>query len=88
MLRPFNIVPCVVVTPPTIKLFLLSLHNCNSATVVNHRVNIFGDRGLPKGLRTADLESWKRQTSGLVEEGVSRIHGKARPTLTNQRASP
>jgi hypothetical protein len=26
--------------PPTIKLFLLLLHNCNCATVVNHNVNI------------------------------------------------
>ena len=39
MLWPFNIVPCVVVNPPTIKLFLL-LHNSRFATVMNHDVNI------------------------------------------------
>ena len=27
--------------PPTIKLFSLLLHNCNSATVMNHNVNIW-----------------------------------------------
>jgi len=44
--------------PPIIKLFLLLLHNCNFATVMNHNVNIcvyrqvLGDlceRVLPKG---------------------------------------
>jgi hypothetical protein len=46
-----NTVPHVVVTPPTIKLFLLLLHNSNFATVRNRNVNIFGDTGLPKGSR-------------------------------------
>lgn len=39
MLRPFNAVPPIVVTP-TIRLFLLILHNCNFATVMNSNVNI------------------------------------------------
>jgi hypothetical protein len=47
MLQPFNTVPYVVVTP-AIKLLSLLLHNCNFATVMNHNVNSFGDRGLPK----------------------------------------
>ncbi|ERE68548.1 hypothetical protein H671_7g17857, partial [Cricetulus griseus] len=33
-------IPHVVVTPPTITLFLLLLHNCNFATVMNHNVHI------------------------------------------------
>ena len=42
VLQAFNIVPHVVVNPPppTIKLFLLLLQNCNFATVMNHNVNI------------------------------------------------
>ena len=48
MLRPFHIVPCAVVTP-TITLFLLLLHNCNFGTVMECNINVFGDRGLPKG---------------------------------------
>jgi hypothetical protein len=44
MLRPFNTVPHVVVTPPsppTIKLIpLLLLYNCNFATVMNLNANI------------------------------------------------
>ena len=40
--RPFNTVPPqAVVTPPTIKLYSLLLHNCNLAAVMNHNVNIF-----------------------------------------------
>ena len=36
ILRPFNTVPCVVVTPPpTLEFFLLVCHECNFATVVN-----------------------------------------------------
>jgi hypothetical protein len=34
-LRAFNTDPRVVVTPPTVKLFVLLLHNCNFATVMN-----------------------------------------------------
>jgi hypothetical protein len=42
MLRPFTIVPWVVVTsPPTIELFLILLHNCNFATVMNCKYLIF-----------------------------------------------
>jgi hypothetical protein len=48
MLWPFNTVPQVGATP-TIKLFLLLLYNCNFATVMNSNVNVFGDRGLPRG---------------------------------------
>jgi hypothetical protein len=50
MLRPFNIAPHAVVTPPppTITVFSLLLHDCNFATVMNHNVNIFRDRGLSK----------------------------------------
>ena len=39
MLQPFDTVPRVVMNP-TIKLFLLLLHNCNFATVMNHNVHI------------------------------------------------
>jgi hypothetical protein len=39
MLRPFDTVPYVVVTP-TIRLFLLLLHNCNFAIGMNHSVDI------------------------------------------------
>ena len=43
MLYPFNTVPLGVVTlPPPIKLFLLLLHKCNFAIVMNHNVNMFG----------------------------------------------
>ena len=45
-------VPHVVLTT-TIKLFLFLLHNCNFATVRNCNGNIFGVRGLPKGLGPA-----------------------------------
>jgi hypothetical protein len=49
MLRPFDTVPYVVVTPPpTITLFSLLLNNCYFATVMKHNVNIFRDRGWPK----------------------------------------
>ena len=34
---------------PNHKIILLLLYNCNFATVMNCNVNIFGDRGLPKG---------------------------------------
>ena len=39
-LLPFNAVPHVV-TPTTIKLCCLLLHNCNLATVMNHTANIW-----------------------------------------------
>lgn len=41
MLRPFNTVPHVLVTPPTIKLFLLVLHSYKFATAMNCNVNIW-----------------------------------------------
>lgn len=37
--------------PPTIKSFLLLLHSCTFATVINCSVNIFEDRGLLMGLQ-------------------------------------
>ena len=40
MLRPFNTVPHVVVTPND-KIIPLLLHNCNFATNINHNVNIW-----------------------------------------------
>lgn len=40
MLWPFNACLHVVVIPPTIKLFLLLLHNYDLATVMNCKVNI------------------------------------------------
>jgi hypothetical protein len=54
----FNL-PRVAVTPTTIFLFLL--HSSNFANAMDHSTNIFGDRGLPKGvsihrLRTSDLD--------------------------------
>ena len=39
MLQPLNTVPHVVLTP-TIRLFLLLLHNCNFATAIDQNVNI------------------------------------------------
>lgn len=35
--------------PPTRTLFLLLIHDCNFATIMNLNVNIFGDRCLSKG---------------------------------------
>ena len=46
-LIPFNTIPQVVLTPTHNSLLLLN--NCNFAMVVNHNVNNFGDRRLPKG---------------------------------------
>ena len=40
MLRPFNRVSHVVVTP-NYKIILWLLHNCNVVTVINHNVNIW-----------------------------------------------
>jgi hypothetical protein len=40
MLQPFNGVSHVVVTPPTIKISSLLLHNHMFATIMNHIVNI------------------------------------------------
>jgi hypothetical protein len=40
MLQPFNIVPHVVGTPSTIKLFLLLFHSCDAANAMNCNVNI------------------------------------------------
>lgn len=40
MPRPFNSVPHVVVSPPTIKLFSMPLFNYKFAFVVNRDVNI------------------------------------------------
>jgi hypothetical protein len=51
MLRPFNTVPHVVVTP-IVKSFSLLLHNWNFATVMNRSINILlGDpvKGIQKG---------------------------------------
>jgi hypothetical protein len=52
MLPFLNTVPHVMVTPNHEITFLL-LRNCNFATLMNENmnenVNIFGDRGLPKG---------------------------------------
>ena len=39
-LRPFNTISSCCVHLPTKRLFLLLLHNCNFATVMNHNVNI------------------------------------------------
>lgn len=44
----FNTVSHVLVTP-TIKLFVLLLHNCGFATITDGNVNTYGDKGLPKG---------------------------------------
>jgi hypothetical protein len=68
MLRPFNTVPRVAVTPsPNHTINWLLLHNCNFAAVMNHNVNIQYagyvtwdpcERGIrpPKGLWTTDWE--------------------------------
>lgn len=40
MLRLFNVVPYVVVSPSTIESFLLLLCNCYFDTVINLNVNI------------------------------------------------
>lgn len=41
MLWLLNTILHVVATPVTIKLFLLPLHNCDFATVMNHNLNIW-----------------------------------------------
>ena len=38
--QTLNTVPHIVVTPPTINLLVLILHNCTSATVMNHKASI------------------------------------------------
>jgi hypothetical protein len=53
MLQVFNTSPQVVVIlcalpPNTIKSVSLLLHSCNFATVINHNVNNFGDKCLPR----------------------------------------
>jgi len=61
MLPPFHTAPCVVVTP-TIKLFLLLLHKCNFATVLNYNVNSWyvqwSQATLVKGLLNPSKGSW------------------------------
>jgi hypothetical protein len=52
MLQLFNTVPHGMVTPTNIKLLPLLLYNFNFATVMSLNVNIFGDRGMPKGLQS------------------------------------
>jgi hypothetical protein len=52
----------MLLRPPNNSIILLILHNHNFATIVHHKVNMYGDRDLPKGvsapmLRTADLAS-------------------------------
>jgi hypothetical protein len=39
------------VMTPDLKIIVFLLHNCNFATLMNHNVNIFGDRSWPKGSR-------------------------------------
>jgi len=56
MLQPFKIVSHAVVNSNP-KIISLQLHNCNFATVMNYNINIFGDRGLPKGLQLTGQES-------------------------------
>lgn len=68
MLWLFNTVH-VGVTPTT-ALFLLLLHDCNCATVIDYIVNILGERKLAKGVTTRRLRtthsgkifSWKEPT--------------------------
>jgi hypothetical protein len=55
MLPHLNTVFHVVVTPPTIKLFLLLLHDCNCATVMNCNVNIWYAL-LPSWLESIDIQ--------------------------------
>lgn len=64
MLRLFNTVPHVVLSP-TITLFLLTIHNCDFAAVVNHNANILGNRDLPKGLRCT---GWETLVWGTTED--------------------
>jgi hypothetical protein len=60
-----NTVPHIVVTispPPQrkkITSFLLLFLSCNFATVMNHNINIFGDRGLPKRVADTQVENCK-----------------------------
>ena len=46
----FNTIPRAVVSPDCKIIFILLLHSYNFTTLMNHNVNIFGVRGLPKGL--------------------------------------
>jgi hypothetical protein len=57
---------------PNHNVTFLLLHNCNSITLMNHNVSIFGDSGLSKGSRptgweppfyidSAELHYWVRR---------------------------
>ena len=74
MLQPFNTVLHVVVTPNHTIISLL-FHNCNFATVMNCNVNIFGDRGLSKGL--GPTGPWDYLCPGICSAHLEehRLHG-------------
>jgi hypothetical protein len=42
---------------PIITLFLMLLYNCDFVTVMNHNVNVFGNRSLPQVDLATDLEN-------------------------------
>lgn len=61
MLQPFNPVPHFVL-PLTRKVTELLLHNHNFAAAMNHNINIFERRGLPKGCNPQVENPWIRTT--------------------------
>lgn len=72
MLWPFNTGPHVAMTP-TIRLCSLLLHFYNFVMAVNHNVNIFGDRCLPKGLHPLAENWWFRRILKFLLQIVVKI---------------
>jgi hypothetical protein len=67
MLWPFNASPHVVVTPPTIKVFSLLLHNCHFPTVINHSVTM-GRYWVAKGFLTHTLGATALECPLLISQ--------------------
>ena len=69
---------------PTVKAFLLLLHKCNLATVINHNANIYGDDDLSKD-RGPQVENHYSRAPGPWRDanafpwGELQRHGKAFP---------
>jgi hypothetical protein len=56
-----------VVTQPSNR-FLLLLHSCNFDTNMKVNVNIFGDRGLSKGLQSTGLDDGMLSMAGAFHD--------------------
>jgi hypothetical protein len=93
VLQSFNTVPHVGVTPHTKKSFLLLLHNCSSAIVMNHNANICVLRwlftgepyervvGPPKGSWPTALVLWGNMANPYLSLGFLISKGSQRPHL-------